>query len=67
MKEYVEVNAPIPEPLLHHPCEPVAAGNSLNSLAKGYVANTFCIGEYKAVVTGLEKYNKAMRGKRDGL
>lgn len=39
-----------PDSLLVDPCEPVGAGETLRSLAKGYVKNTGCIREYKLLL-----------------
>ena len=44
-----------PDSLLQDPCEAVGAGDSVRTLAKGYVANTSCLGQYKLL---LEKQRK---------
>lgn len=67
MKEYVtEIPAPIPKALIYYPCEPVGPGTTVNSLQKAYVQNTYCIGEYKEVIDGVDVYNKKQEGLRDG-
>ncbi len=38
------------------PCEPVGVGNTIRSLAHGYVANTTCIGQYKLLLQKQRKY-----------
>lgn len=45
----------LPDSLLVDPCEPVSAGDTVRSLARGYVKNTGCIREYKLL---LEKQRK---------
>lgn len=61
--KFVEVNVPTPIPnsLIHHPCSPVGVGNTVPSLAKGYTANTVCIGKYKEVVDGIGLYNESQK------
>lgn len=39
-----------PDSLLVHPCEATGAGDTVRSLARGYVKNTTCIGEYKLLL-----------------
>ena len=39
-----------PDSLLIDPCEATAAGDTVRTLAKGYVANTNCIGQYKSLL-----------------
>lgn len=55
------VPAPTPEHLLVVPCEPVGAGNTVESLQRGYIKNTVCIGEYRSVLEGIKEYNSAIR------
>lgn len=31
------------------------------SLARGYVSNTTCVGEYKEVINSIEQYNKELK------
>lgn len=50
-----EVLVLTPDSLLVDPCEAVGAGDTVRSLAKGYVKNTGCIREYKLL---LEKQRK---------
>ena len=51
-----EVLVLTPDSLLVDPCEVVGAGDTVRTLAKGYVANTSCVGDYKLL---LEKQRKA--------
>lgn len=53
----MEIPAPIPDSLLQRPCRVVGAGKTVDSLAKGYVKNTVCVGKYEAVIGALEDYN----------
>ena len=54
---YVPKEVPVltPDTLLVDPCEPVGAGDTIRTLAKGYVKNTGCIREYRLL---LEKQRK---------
>ena len=45
-----EVAVLAPDSLLVDPCEPVGAGETVRSLARGYVKNTGCIREYKLLL-----------------
>lgn len=45
----------MPDSLLQHPCKASPAGDTVRSLAKGYVKNTYCLGQYQILV---EKQNK---------
>lgn len=63
--EVVVVPTPLPNSLIYYPCEPIGAGNTTESLAKAYVENTYCIGEYKHVLDGIAVYNKKQEGMRD--
>lgn len=45
----------MPDNLLQSPCGAIKSGDSLRSLAKGYVKNTGCIFDYELL---LEKQNK---------
>ncbi|MCY1416334.1 hypothetical protein D9M71_318390 [compost metagenome] len=40
----------LPNSLLQDPCKPVEAGESVRSLAKGYVKNTSCIFDYQLLL-----------------
>lgn len=51
---------PTPRSLVQHPCTPVGAGKTNQSLAKGYLINLTCIGEYKEVIDGIDEYNKGI-------
>lgn len=61
MKEYVEVPVQLPVSLIHHPCDPMGVGNTVDSLVKAYVDNTVCIGKYKNVVNGIDNYNNKIK------
>ena len=50
-----EVPVLTPDSLMVDPCEPVGAGETVRSLARGYVKNTGCIREYKLL---LDKHRK---------
>ena len=50
-----EVPVLTPDSLLVDPCDVVAAGDSVRSLAAGYISNTNCVGQYKLL---LEKQRK---------
>ena len=63
-KQLVEVAAPLPDSLLYHPCDVVGAGNTVQSLAKAYVINTNCVGEYSIVVDKIIKYNEELKNAR---
>ena len=56
-----------PDSLLVHPCEATGAGDTVRSLARGYVKNTTCIGEYKLLLDKIIKH-KSQVGKiyKDG-
>ena len=49
-----------PESLLIDPCEPLGAGDTRRSLAKGYVANTSCLGQYKLLLEKQRRHKKEM-------
>lgn len=61
---YVEVPVPLPESLVYFPCDALSAGRTLDSLAIGYVKNTYCIGEYKEVLKGINSYNEFIMKQR---
>lgn len=50
----------VPERLLKAPCEPVGVGETLEGLAKGYIKNTSCVGQYENVLESIRKYNNAI-------
>jgi len=45
----------LPDSLLQDPCGAIKAGDTVRSLAKGYVKNTGCVFDYKLL---LEKQRK---------
>lgn len=50
----------IPESLLIDPCEAISAGDTVRSLARGYVANTSCLGQYKLLLEKQRRHKKEM-------
>lgn len=55
----------IPEGLVQSPCIPVGAGETLESLAKGYIKNTSCIGQYEGNLESIRKYNNSIGDSND--
>ena len=53
-----EVVISIPSSLLVDPCEPVSAGDTVRSLAKAYVKNTSCVGEYIILLRKQREYTE---------
>lgn len=53
-----EVPVLTPESLLVDPCEPVGAGDTVRSLARAYVTNTSCLGEYRLLIEKQRKHKK---------
>lgn len=49
----------IPDSLLVHPCDVTDAGSTPRTLAKAYVANNSCIGDYKVLVEKQKSWKKA--------
>lgn len=60
VKEYVEKPVLTPDSLLVDPCEAIGAGDTVRSLAKGYISNTSCIGEYKLLLNKQRKHKVEM-------
>lgn len=50
-----------PDSLLVDPCEAVSAGDTVRSLAKGYVANTNCVGQYKNLLSKQREYKEKVQ------
>jgi hypothetical protein len=50
----------VPESLLIDPCEVISAGDTVRLLAKGYVANTSCLGQYKLLLEKQRRHKKEM-------
>ena len=50
-----------PESLLVDPCEVISAGDTVRLLAKGYVANTSCLGQYKLLLEKQRRHRDEMR------
>ena len=53
-----EVPVRFPSSLLVDPCEPVSAGDTVGSLAKAYVKNTSCVGEYIILLRKQREYTE---------
>ena len=51
-----------PNSLLTHPCEAVGAGDTVRTLARGYVKNTSCVGEYKLLLDKIIKHKLQVKG-----
>ena len=49
-----------PESLLVDPCEAISAGDTVRLLAKGYVANTSCLGRYKLLLEKQRRHKQEM-------
>lgn len=50
----------MPQSLLISPCDGVEAGDTVRSLAKGYVANTSCLAQHKVLLQKQTEYKKSM-------
>jgi hypothetical protein len=48
----------MPNSLLQQPCEAVEAGDTVRSLAKGYVSNTSCVGQYQLLIKKQKEYKE---------
>lgn len=46
----------MPDSLLVDPCEAIEAGETVRSLAKGYVTNTSCVGQYMLLLDKQREY-----------
>lgn len=46
----------MPDSLLVEPCEAIEAGDTVRSLAKGYVTNTSCVGQYMLLLEKQREY-----------
>jgi hypothetical protein len=51
-----------PDSLLVDPCKAIGAGDSVRSLARGYISNTSCIAEYKLLLEKQRKHKVEMQG-----
>ena len=65
--EYVEVPVHLPSSLIHHPCDPIGVGNTVDSLTRAYIDNTICIGKYKSVVTSIDEYNNKIKSLKKSI
>ena len=54
-----EVPVLFPDALLVDPCEATGAGDTVKSLAKGYVKNTGCIREYRLLLNKQREHKTA--------
>lgn len=52
----------LPDNLMQDPCGAIKAGETVRSLAKGYVANTGCVFDYKLLLEKQRKW-KSEQGK----
>ena len=61
---YVQKEVPVrlPSSLLVDPCDPVSAGDTVESLAKAYVKNTSCVGEYIILLRKQREYTERVGG-----
>lgn len=50
----------MPQSLLISPCEGIEAGETVRSLAKGYVVNTSCLAQHKLLLQKQLEYKKSM-------
>jgi hypothetical protein len=48
----------MPNNLLVSPCDGIPAGDTVRSLAKGYVANTTCLEQHKRLLDSQREYKK---------
>ena len=52
----------MPDSLLVDPCEAIEAGETVRSLAKSYVTNTSCVGQYILLLDKQRKYKTEIEG-----
>lgn len=57
---YKERVVVMPQSLLSSPCEAVEAGETVRSLAEGYVANTTCLAQHKELLRAQIEYKNSM-------
>ena len=50
-----------PDSLLVDPCKAIGAGDSVKTLAKAYVKNTGCIGEYQLLLDKQRKHKQQVQ------
>jgi hypothetical protein len=53
----------VPDSLMQDPCTPIKAGDTLRSLAKGYVTNTGCVFDYQLLL----KKQRDWKTRQEGL
>jgi hypothetical protein len=51
-----------PDNLMQDPCGAIKAGDTVRSLAKGYVANTGCVFDYKLLLEKQRKWKAEQQG-----
>lgn len=52
---------PMPSSLLQAPCGAVKAGETVRSLAKGYVVNTACVFDYELLLKKQNEWQDAQK------
>lgn len=55
-----EVPVLTPKSLMVDPCEAIGAGDRVGTLAKGYVVNTSCLGQYRLLIEKQRKHRIEM-------
>ena len=56
----------MPDSLLVTPCDGSPAGDTVRSLAKGYVANTSCLEQHKRLLEKQREYKTKIEGLYNG-
>lgn len=56
----------MPDSLLQSPCEAVPPGETVRELAKGYVANVSCLGQWELLLKKQKKYKESVTELYDG-
>jgi hypothetical protein len=51
----------MPDSLLVSPCDGSPAGDTIRSLARGYVANTSCLEQHKRLLESQKKYKQKIQ------
>lgn len=55
-----------PDTLLSSPCKGIQAGDSVGSLARGYVVNTNCLAQYERLLIKQREYKKNVEAQFNG-
>jgi len=50
-----------PDYLMYPPCRAIEAGETVGSLAEGYIHNTFCIKSYEALLDSQKEYKREVQ------